>query len=601
MQENLDKLDECEGRLSALLIDSATDESETNSPIEMTPPEDKEEVVYMSKTRKGTMRSKMVIDRIVEIKMKQGSKVTLRKAGETKADSEISIKAINSAKRKRVEEAMDMGQVDDRLPRTDKMLTDIAMVPPILMAGLKSAGYKIERSDRILTGATLEMEILSQCGESTLKDFKPSLMNHGKGSVVGQLVAVKSNRFTVSETVSVDEPAGGYMEMLEYGNSARGHLIALEDKSAMEGYLETMTHKAYGTLVLSEMHAETIKQLVSLPWRAVVLRYFEEEMRTTPKIHALIAITYVKTELQLRFAWGMTGLTRGECDSEERKRSKGEKVFLMTSVRDLITQEGAAVLKSAGYKIERSDRILTGATLEMEILSQCGESTLKDFKPSLMNHGKGSVVGQLVAVKYNRFTVSETVSVDEPAGGYMEMLEYGNSARGHLIALEDKSAMEGYLETMTHKAYGTLVLSEMHAETIKQLVSLPWRAVVLRYFEEEMRTTPKIHALIAITYVKTELQLRFAWGMTGLTRGECDSEERKRSKGEKVFLMTSVRDLITQEGAAVACAKRRDALFLIRFMIEQISVPALNTCGKILREGYERAKALLLLALLDIH
>ena len=161
--------------------------------------------------------------------------------------------------------------------------------------------------------------------------------------------------------------------------------------------------------------------------------------------------------------------------------------------------------------------------------------------------------------------------------------------------------MEGYLETMTHKAYGTLVLSEMHAETIKQLVRLPWRAVVLRYFEEEMRTTPKIHALIAITYVKTELQLRFAWGMTGLTRGECDSEERKRSKGEKVFLMTSVRDLITQEGAAVACAKRRDALFLIRFMIEQISVPALNTCGKILREGYERAKALLLLALLDIH
>ena len=60
-------------------------------------------------------------------------------------------------------------------------------------------------------------------------------------------------------------------------------------------------------------------------------------------------------------------------------------------------------------------------------------------------------------------------------------------------------------------------------------------------------------------------------------------------------------DLITQEGAAVACAKRRDALCFIRFMIEQISVPALNTCVKMLREGVERAKALLLLALLDIH
>ena len=175
------------------------------------------------------------------------------------------------------------------------------------------------------------------------------------------------------------------------------------------------------------------------------------------------------------------------------------------------------------------------------------------------------------------------------------------------MALEDKSAMEGYLEmmmqgtTLKQKAYGTLVLSEMHAETIEQLVSLPWRAVVLRYFEEEMRTMPKIHALIAITYVRRELQLKFAWCMIGLTRGEYDSEERKRSKKEKVFLMTSVRDLINQQGAAVACAKRRDALCFVRFMIEQISVPALSTCVKMLREGDERAKALFLLALLEIY
>ena len=146
-----------------------------------------------------------------------------------------------------------------------------------------------------------------------------------------------------------------------------------------------------------------------------------------------------------------------------------------------------------------------------------------------------------------------------------------------------------------------MVSSEMHAETIEQFVSLPWRAVVLRYFEEEMRTMPKIHAVIAIPYVRTELQLRLAWCMIGLTRGEYDSEERKRSKEEKVFLMTSVRDLMTQEGAAVACAKRRDALCFVQFMIEQISVPALSTCVKMLREGDERAKALLLLALLDIY
>ena len=189
-REVLEKLDECEGRLSELLLDSATDESEANSPIKMTPQEDKREVVYLSRTRKGTMRSNLVIDKINELKMKLGSKVTLRKAGKTKVDSEISVKAVNSEKRKRVEGAMDLGQSDDRLPGTDRMLTDVAMVPPILMAGIKSTGYKTKRSDRTLTGATLEMEILSECGESTTKDFKPSPMKHGKRSVVGQLVPV---------------------------------------------------------------------------------------------------------------------------------------------------------------------------------------------------------------------------------------------------------------------------------------------------------------------------------------------------------------------------------------------------------------------------
>ena len=55
-----------------------------------------------------------------------------------------------------------------------------------------------------------------------------------------------------------------------------------------------------------------------------------------------------------------------------------------------------------------------------------------------MNHEKESVVGQLVPVEYNRLTVSETVSIDEHANGYLELLEYRNIARGHLMALEDK-------------------------------------------------------------------------------------------------------------------------------------------------------------------
>ena len=65
--------------------------------------------------------------------------------------------------------------------------------------------------------------------------------------------------------------------------------------------------------------------------------------------------------------------------------------------------------------------------------------------------------------------------------------------------------------------------------------------------------------------------------------------------------MKSLRDLKINEEAAASCAKRRDALCFVRFMLVQISVPALSTCAKMLREGSEPAKALLLQALLGIH
>ena len=114
MREILDKLDECEGRMSELLTDSATDESEVNSPIKATRQERNKEVVYLSSTRKETMRSKMVIGKINDIKMKLGSKVTLGKTGKTKTDSQISAKAVNSAKRNLVDEVMHMEHRDDR-------------------------------------------------------------------------------------------------------------------------------------------------------------------------------------------------------------------------------------------------------------------------------------------------------------------------------------------------------------------------------------------------------------------------------------------------------------------------------------------------------
>ena len=108
----LDKLDECERRISEVLIDSTSDENETYSPIKATQQESNEEMIYLSKTQKRTMRSKMVIDKINDMTMKLGSKVTLRKTGKTKVDSEPPTIAVSSAKGKRVEDVVDIGQGD---------------------------------------------------------------------------------------------------------------------------------------------------------------------------------------------------------------------------------------------------------------------------------------------------------------------------------------------------------------------------------------------------------------------------------------------------------------------------------------------------------
>ena len=61
----------------------------------------------------------MMIHNFNEMKMKLGSKVTLRKAGKTKVVSEVSKKLSIQPKIKRVEGAMDMGQGDDGLPGAD--------------------------------------------------------------------------------------------------------------------------------------------------------------------------------------------------------------------------------------------------------------------------------------------------------------------------------------------------------------------------------------------------------------------------------------------------------------------------------------------------
>ena len=66
--------------MSELLLDSATDESETNSPNKLTHQESNDQVVCLCRTREGTIRSNLVIEKINDMKMKLDRKVMFRKS-----------------------------------------------------------------------------------------------------------------------------------------------------------------------------------------------------------------------------------------------------------------------------------------------------------------------------------------------------------------------------------------------------------------------------------------------------------------------------------------------------------------------------------------
>ena len=79
------------------------------------------------------MRSKFLIVKISDLKMRMGSKIKVRKSAKTKMGPEPPAKVANLRKRKRVECAVDMGQGDENSQGTAKM-TDKAMGPPILIS-----------------------------------------------------------------------------------------------------------------------------------------------------------------------------------------------------------------------------------------------------------------------------------------------------------------------------------------------------------------------------------------------------------------------------------------------------------------------------------
>ena len=129
-----------------------------------------------------------------------------------------------------------------------------------------------------------------------------------------------------------------------------------------------------------------------------------------------------------------------------------------------------------------------------------------------------------------------------------------NSARGHLMAWNEKQAIAEYLKELTEnsnlnrKEYGTVMSSEAPVT---------------------------VAAYLAYPCTRTYLKVRLAWCLMGIKKAEYEANNDSKLKEQELELMEALRILISRDDSAIAWAKRKDALCFVRFVMDRIVSPLL--------------------------
>ena len=197
--------------------------------------------------------------------------------------------------------------------------------------------------------------------------------------------------------------------------------------------------------------------------------------------------------------------------------------------------------------------------------------------------------------------------VGNPAGGYVEMLKARNSARGHLMAWNERQAMQEYLKELTEnsnlnrKEYGTVMSSEANEIGLEKLLEISWKAALQRYFDETMDAPATVAAYMAYPCTRTDLQVRLAWCLIGIIKAEYEAKNGSKSKEQELEMMEALRVLISRDDSAIAWAKRKDELCFARFVVDRILTPVLGECIKTIRQGGLDCERNFLGALLELY
>ena len=219
------------------------------------------------------------------------------------------------------------------------------LIPPMLLAGLTTTASRSKKNALTLADTKLEMEVISQCGSGRLDDYKPSRTNMARMKLEGQLDVVEYSQIIVPESVHVGDPAGGYVEMLKARSCARGHLMAWNEKQAMQEYLKELTEnsnsnrKKYGTVMSSKANEIGL----DISWRAALQRYFDETMYAPATVAAYLAYPCTRTDLHVRLAWCLMGIKKAVYEANNDSKSKEQELEFMEALRLLVSRDDSAI------------------------------------------------------------------------------------------------------------------------------------------------------------------------------------------------------------------------------------------------------------------
>ena len=145
---------------------------------------------------------------------------------------------------------------------------------------------------------------------------------------------------------------------------------------------------------------------------------------------------------------------------------------------------------------------------------------------------------------------------------------------------------------LERKEYGTVMSSEANENGLALLSKTSWSVALQKYFDETLRAPSSAMAYMANPCVRTDLQVRFVWCLVGIRKREYEATIGTKAREQQLELMGALTVLIANDNYAIAWAKQKDALCLVKLVVDRV---------KTIRQRSMKREEVLLRALLELY